>query len=137
MTTQTNEANLPRELTGHCTEAALGYQRMLEENPCHPKALVGMTLVALASRQSSRRGQNSRSRCGRRAGDGCGLGRAGPGAEGCHGRSEEAECAYGQAIRLDGMNPLARLALGELRLAAGRPEDAVREFELALRRTPC
>ena len=53
MTMQTNEATLPRELTGHLTEAALGYQRMLEQNPCNPKALVGMSLVALASRQSA------------------------------------------------------------------------------------
>jgi tetratricopeptide (TPR) repeat protein len=34
------------------------------------------------------------------------------------------------------MNELARLARGELRLAAGRPEEAIAEFELALRRKP-
>ncbi len=38
-------------LTGRLSEAALGYQRMLEQNPCHPDALVGISLVALASRQ--------------------------------------------------------------------------------------
>jgi tetratricopeptide (TPR) repeat protein len=38
-------------LAGRLTEVALGYQRMLEQNPCHPEALVGITLVALASRQ--------------------------------------------------------------------------------------
>ncbi len=48
---QSSEISFPKQLTGHLTEAALGYQRMLEENPCHPQALVGMTLVALASRQ--------------------------------------------------------------------------------------
>ena len=39
-------------LTGRLTEVALGYQRVLERNPRQPHALVGMSLVALASRQS-------------------------------------------------------------------------------------
>ena len=52
MTTQTSLAGLPTDLTGHLTEVALGCQRMLEENPCDPKALVGICLVALASRQT-------------------------------------------------------------------------------------
>ena len=34
------------------TEAALGYQQMLERNPCDVEALVGMSVVALASRQT-------------------------------------------------------------------------------------
>jgi tetratricopeptide (TPR) repeat protein len=34
------------------------------------------------------------------------------------------------------MDALARLGLGELRIAAGRAEEAAREFELALRRQP-
>ena len=79
---QTSEASLPRELTGHLTEVALGCQRMLEENPCHPQALVGITLVALASGQSEARCQDGPGRRGRRAADGHGLGRAGPGAQG-------------------------------------------------------
>jgi tetratricopeptide (TPR) repeat protein len=132
---QTSEANFPRELTGHCTEAALGYQRMLEENPCHPEALVGMTLVALASRQSEAAVKMAGAAVAAAPEMGTAwvaLGQALKAAR----RNEEAECAYGQAIRLDGMNPLARMALGELKLAAGRPEEAVREFELALRRNP-
>ena len=52
------------------------------------------------------------------------------------GRFEEAQNTYAQAIKLDGMNPLARVALGELDIAAGHPEKAVREFELALQRDP-
>ena len=44
MTKHTSEARLPKELTGHLTEVALGCQRMLQENPCHPQALVGITL---------------------------------------------------------------------------------------------
>jgi len=51
-------------------------------------------------------------------------------------RSEEAERAYGQAIRLDHTNALARMGLGELMLALGRPEDAIRELDLALRCNP-
>ncbi len=49
---QTSDTRFPKELTGHLTEVALGCQRMLAENPCHPEALVGITLVALASGQS-------------------------------------------------------------------------------------
>jgi uncharacterized membrane-anchored protein len=45
------EKNCTNGLTGRLTEAALGYQRMLEQNPCRPDALVGISLVALASRQ--------------------------------------------------------------------------------------
>jgi cytochrome c-type biogenesis protein CcmH/NrfG len=47
-------------------------------------------------------------------------------------RMEEAERAYAEAIRLDGMDALARMGLGELKIAAGRPREAIREFELAL-----
>ncbi len=38
-------------LEGRLAEIARGYQRMLDENPAHPVALVGMCLVAMASRQ--------------------------------------------------------------------------------------
>ena len=49
---QASGLSLPKELSGNLTEVALGCQRMLEENPCHPEALVGITLVALASGQA-------------------------------------------------------------------------------------
>ena len=39
-------------LTGRLTEVALGYQRVLAGDPRNPEALVGMSLVALASRQT-------------------------------------------------------------------------------------
>ena len=45
------EKNRGKKLTGRLTEVAVGYQRMLEQNPCSPEALVGISLVALASRQ--------------------------------------------------------------------------------------
>ncbi|MGA3372672.1 MAG: tetratricopeptide repeat protein [Terracidiphilus sp.] len=133
--TQTNETSFPRELTGHLTEVALGCQRMLEENPCHPRALIGMTLVALASRQPEAAVKMARAAlaCAPRMGSAwVALGQALKAA----GRGDEAERAYQQAIRLDGMNALARMGLGELMLAAGRPQEAIQEFELALRCQP-
>jgi tetratricopeptide (TPR) repeat protein len=135
MTMQTNEASLPRELTGHLTEAALGYQRMLEQNPCDPKALVGMSLVALASRQSAAAVKMAEAAVAAAPQMGTAWVALGQALKAVS-RSEEAERAYGQAIRLDGMNALARTGLGELMLALGRPEAAIREFDLALRRKP-
>ena len=41
-------------------------------------------------------------------------------------RNDEAERAYIHAISLDGMNALARMGLGELRLATGRSQEAIR-----------
>ena len=129
----------PGTLTGRLTEVALGYQRALAENPGDPEALVGMSLVALASRQTEAAVKMAvaavavvppASRLGSAAW--VALGQA------LHagGRSDEAERAYGQAIRVDGMDALARLGLGELRIASGRAEEGAREFELALRRQP-
>jgi tetratricopeptide (TPR) repeat protein len=127
--------SFPKQLTGHLTEAALGYQRMLEENPCHPEALVGMTLVALASRQPEAAVKMARAALAVAPRMGTAWVALGQALK-ADGRSDEAERAYRQAIRLDGMNALARLGLGELMLAAGHPQDAMKEFELALRRQP-
>jgi tetratricopeptide (TPR) repeat protein len=133
--TQTNETSLPRELTGHLTEVALGCQRMLEENPGNPQALVGIALVALASRQPEAAVKMARAALAvapRMGTAWVALGQALMAA----GQSDEAERAYRQAIRLDGMNPLARMGLGELMLATNRAQEAIQEFELALRRQP-
>jgi tetratricopeptide (TPR) repeat protein len=135
MTMQTSKARSPRELTGHLTEVALGYQRMLEENPCQPEALVGISLVALASRQPEaavKMATAAVTAVPEMYTAWVALGQALK----ATGRSGEAERAYEQAIRRDGMNPLARMGLGELKMATGRPEEAVREFDLALRRQP-
>ncbi len=135
MTTETYEATLPRELTGHLTDAALGYQRILEQNPCDPKALVGMSLVALASRQSAaavRMAEAAVAVAPQMDTAWITLGQALTASQ----RSNEAERAYGQAIRLDSTNALPRMGLGELMLALGRPEDAIRDFDLALRHKP-
>ncbi len=52
MTIQAREQNGSKQLTGRLTEVALDYQRMLQQNPRQPEALVGICLVALASGQN-------------------------------------------------------------------------------------
>jgi tetratricopeptide (TPR) repeat protein len=121
--------------TGRLAEIALCYQRALERDPQQPEALVGMSLVALSSRQTE--AAVKMAAAGVAAAPTMGpawvaLGQALKAAE----RIEEAEQAYAGAIRLDGMDPLARMGLGELKIAAGRPQEAVREFELALELRP-
>jgi tetratricopeptide (TPR) repeat protein len=135
MTKQANKTSSRHGLTGHLTEAALGYQRMLEENPCHPEALIGISLVALASHQTEAAVKMARAALAaapRMCMAWVALGQALKAA----GRSDESERAYEQAIRLDGINPLAHAGLGELMLAASRARDAMREFELALGGNP-
>src|ERR1700677_4757974 len=126
MPTQTNRKDAPQGLTGRLTEVALNYQRMLKANPRHPEALVGMSLVALASRQAQaavKMASAAVDAAPRMGMAWVALGQAHRAA----GKIDDAEKAYSQAIRLDGMNELARLALGELRLCAGRPEEAIAE----------
>jgi tetratricopeptide (TPR) repeat protein len=122
-------------LTGRLTEVALGYQRMLSQNPRQPEALVGICLVALASRQTEAALKMAKAAVAAAPQMGTAwvaLGQALKTA----GRHAEAELAYCSAIRLDGMDVLARMGMGELKLALGQPADAIREFELALRRQP-
>ncbi len=123
------------DLSGRLTEIARGYQQVLEKNPTQPVALVGMCLVALASRQIEAAVEMASAAVASApelVAAWVALGLALKAAA----RHEEAAKAYERAIRLDGMNALARLGLGELKIAAGRPEEAVAEFELALKRRP-
>jgi tetratricopeptide (TPR) repeat protein len=133
--TESSRTHACQGLTGRLTEVALGYQKMLAANPRHPQALVGMSLVALASRQAG--AAVSMAAAAVEAAPAMGtawvaLGQAHKAA----GHLDDAEKAYARAIRLDGMNELARLGLGELKVGTGRAEDAIAEFELALRRRP-
>jgi tetratricopeptide (TPR) repeat protein len=135
MTMYVNESSFPKELTGHLSEVAHGCQRMLEENPCHPQALIGITLVALASGQSEAAVKMARAAVAaapRMITSWVALGQALK----ADGRNDEAERAYIHATNLDGMNALARMGLGELMLATGRSQDAIREFVLAIQSQP-
>lgn len=122
-------------MAGRLAEIALCYQRALERNPQQPEALVGMSLIALSSRQTE--AAVKMAAAGAAAAPAMGaawivLGQALKAAE----RMDEAERAYAEAIRLDGMDVLARMGLGELKIATGRAGEAIREFELALERRP-
>lgn len=135
MTMQAVETSSPKYLTVRLTEAALGYQCMLEQNPCQPQALVGISLVALASCQHQaavRMAEAATIAAPELAVAWVALGQALKAA----GRCQDAEHAYGEAIRLDNMNALARIGLGELKIITGRAEEAVVEFELALKQKP-
>jgi tetratricopeptide (TPR) repeat protein len=135
MTMQANESSFPQDLTGHLSEVALDCQRMLEENPCHPQALIGITLVALASGQSEAAIKMARAAVAaapQMLTSWVALGQALK----ASGRNDEAERAYIHATSMDGMNALARMGLGELKLATGRSQDAIREFDLALKHRP-
>ncbi len=130
-----NKTNADNALTGRLFDVALGYQRMLEQNPQQPEALVGICLVALASRQPQAAVQMAQAAVAAAPEMGAAwvaLGQAFKSA----GRATEAEEAYWKAICLDGMDALARMGLGELKLATGRPEEAIKEFDLALKRQP-
>jgi tetratricopeptide (TPR) repeat protein len=114
---------------------ALACQRSLSENPRQPQALVGMSLVALASRQPEEAVTMATAAVAVAPRMGVAwvtLGQALKAAR----RNDEAEKAFGEAIRLDGMDPLARMGLGELLMATERPAESMREYELALRRQP-
>ena len=122
-------------LTGRLTEVAQKYQRVLAGDPRNPEALVGMSLVALASRQSEAAVQMAEAAVTAAPEMGAAwvtLGQAMKTA----GRAQEAGHAYEAALRLDGMDPLAHMGMGELKITMERPEEAMRDFELALLRQP-
>jgi tetratricopeptide (TPR) repeat protein len=116
-------------------EAALGYQRMLQKNHCDPKALVGISLVALASRQFEASVQMAKAAVAAAPAMDVAwvtLGQALKAA----GRCDEAKQAYLEAIRLDGMSPLGRIGMGELLMAEGLPAQALEAYEIVLRQRP-
>ncbi|MGC9157997.1 MAG: tetratricopeptide repeat protein [Terracidiphilus sp.] len=132
---QKHETSFSGALAGRLTEAALVYQRILEQNPGNPQALVAMSLVALASHQleaAVRMARAALSVAPRMVVAWVALGQALRAA----GSGEEAAGAYEQAIRLDGTDPLARMGRAELMLAAGRPQEAIAEYERALSKRP-
>jgi tetratricopeptide (TPR) repeat protein len=135
MAERAREADPLNGLTGRLTEVALGCKRMLDTNPRQPSALAVMSLVALASHQGPaavKMAEAAVAVAPEMSAVWVVLGQALKAA----GRCAEAERAYGEAIRRDGMNALARMGMGELKLATDRPEEAAREFELVLERQP-
>ena len=122
---------LPISLTGQLTEVALACQRRLEQVPNDCEALLAISLVALASRQT--RAAVTVAQAAVAASPHSAIAWTTLKADA---RMEEAESAYAQAIRLNASHPLAHMGLGELLIAAGRPGDAVREFELVLKQQP-
>ncbi len=129
----------PGPLSTRPTEVALACQRILARDPLNAEALIAISLVALASRQSEAAVKMAAAAVSAAAEGSSLQGSAwvalGQALNAQH-RSPEADVAYNHAIRLDGMNVLARVGLGELRIAEGLGEQAVREFELALQRQP-
>jgi tetratricopeptide (TPR) repeat protein len=107
---------------------------MLEQNPCHPQALVGITLVALASGQSAAAVTMAEAAVAAAPQMGAAWVALGQALQAVN-RPEEAERAYRQASCF-GMDTLARMGLGELRIAANRPQEAIGEFERVLQRQP-
>jgi tetratricopeptide (TPR) repeat protein len=117
------------------TEVALGYQLALRKSKSDPRALMGMSLVALASRQYEASIQMAKAAVAAAPAMDVAWVTFGQALKAA-GRYEEAKRAYLQAIRLDGSSPLARIGLGELLMAEGHPEQAVDEYAFVLRRCP-
>jgi tetratricopeptide (TPR) repeat protein len=129
------EKSQTKELTVRLTAAALSFQCTLKKNPRHPQALIGMSLVALASRQPEAAVKMAATAVSVAPQMGTAWVTLGQALK-ADKRNGEAEQAYTEAIRLDGMDPLARVAMGELKIAAGRPEESIKEYELAIQRQP-
>jgi len=125
----------PKVLTSHLAEVGQGYQQVLERDPRNPVALLGMSLVALASQQAEAAvglAQAAVYVVPQMGPAWVTLGQALKGS----GRLDESEQAYFHALSIDGMDPLAHMGMGELKIAQEQPEAAVREYQLALRKHP-
>ncbi len=124
-----------RALTASLPEVAANYQRILQKDPHNAIALVGMSVVALASRQAEPAvlmAQSAIAQAPRMIPAWVALGQAYK----ARGSPEDAASAYRHAICLDAMSPLAHLGLGELKLAQEDAQAAQYEFQMALRRQP-
>lgn len=121
----------PPPLTAQLIEAALGFQRVLTQDPTRPEALVGISLVALASQQNDAAIQMAQAAVTAEPRLMVGwvtLGQALKAA----GRTADAERTYRQAIALDASNVLAHMGLGELRMAEGDAAAALQEYDRAI-----
>lgn len=122
-------------LTGRLRKVALRYQKILEQNPHHGEALAGMSLIALASRQYDAAFGMAKAAVAaapRMAAAWIVFGQALRATR----HTKEAQQAYEAALHLDGASALARVGLGELKIAEGKPADAIVDFEAVLVRDP-
>lgn len=111
------------------------FQEILSRDPRDTAALIGISMVALGSRQSEAAVQMARAAVDtapRLPAAWIALAQALQAAA----RTAEAEHAYRAALRLDGAHPLARVGLGQAKMLGGRAEEAIAEFDAALRRDP-
>jgi tetratricopeptide (TPR) repeat protein len=120
---------------GTLRELALRCQGVLARHPGQTDALVGLSLVALASRQNEAAVRMAGAAVQIAPDRGAAWVALGQGLKAA-GRAAEAERAYQQAIERDEGNALAWMGLGELRLAAGEPELALVKYERVLRQHP-
>ena len=135
MAIATNVRRRELPLCQRLNEVALGYQRVLESDQRDPKALMGISLVALASRQFEASIQMAKAAVAAAPAMVLAwvtLGQALKAA----GRYGEAKDAYIRALQQDGLSALARVGLGELWMADGHAEQALDAYEFVMRRHP-
>lgn len=111
------------------------FQSVLAQNPRHPEALVGISLVALASGQAQSAAAMAQAAVVANPNLGSAWVTLGQALKAIN-RSDDAAHAYKKAIALDGMNASAHMGLGELFVSAGAAHNALDEFDLALRGNP-
>ena len=122
-------------LSGHLVEAALSYQRALQDDEKNPTALVAMSLIALASRQYEAAIQMARAAIAAAPAMDAAWAALGQALKAA-GRCGEAKLIYCDALRRDGTSALLHLGLGELLAAEGLPEQAIAEYEAVIRHHP-
>lgn len=132
----TGEFVKPEELnSGNLVAVGRSYQRVLDQDPGNAVALVGMSLVALASQQFPAAiglAQVAVSVQPEMKPAWVALGQAYKAAD----QLAEAETAYRQALSLDGMDVLALMGMGELKIAVDDAEASAHYYEMALRKNP-
>lgn len=121
--------------TDNLLAVAVSFQQILTRHPHHPEALIGMSLVALASGQFGPALTMARAATAAAPSMSMAWVTLGQALK-ADGRIGEAELAYEHALDLEGRNGLAHLGLGELRMATNRPEEALEAFQTALHWQP-
>lgn len=116
-------------------EQARRFEAKFLLNPSDPEALVALSLIALASRQTDAAAITARAAtqaAPRMIPAWVTLGHA----LRAQGKSQEAELALRSALALDGASTLALVALGELKCTAGEVDAAIELIEHAVRNSP-